>query len=242
MFDEDLGYHLLMSLDHLQFAREILLRVNTSEARTAFERYGWSFGEEAYTGLPELQVVEDQLNTIFAMTEPRLAGDLYFTHYLNEGRDEWWRGVLYADGTRVETLEELPFHEPDFAHALIVSSPDAALVERYRRGLAQANTELEFFIYDPEPPRHPSVRSRTRRTPPREPPKPNFLIFIDPWDDSPLETLYDIFRHLVGVWEAGQRRRKQGRQAPANPRGAPRTFGPRATFAPQTTFGRGPGR
>ena len=231
MFDEDLGYHFLLGLDHLKFAREMLLRVNTSAAREAFERSGWAFGEEAYTGMPELQIVEDQLNTIFAMTERRLAGDLYFIHYLNEGREEWWRGVLHADGLRVRDPEELPLHEPDFAHALIVSSPDDALVERYRRGLERAKPGLEFFVYDPEPLRHPSVRSRTRRTPPREPPKPNFLIFIDPWDDSPLETLYDIFRHLVGVWEHERGRRMLGRRyTPVSPRGAAHTFTTRTTF------------
>lgn len=227
MFDEDLALHLLASLEHFEFAREMLLRIKNPEA---FDRYGWASGEEAYTGLPDTQVVEDQLLTILKMTEPRLAGDIYFVQYLNEGREEWWRGVLHADGSRVVNPEELPLWESDFGHALIMSSPEACLLERYRAGIASKNPALEFFVYDPEPPPRPTMRPARRPVIPAEPTTPNFLVFVDPCEASPIGTIYDLIRSLVGVWElekvraakhAGSTRRQQ-------------------TFTPQTTFGRAP--
>ena len=145
MFEEELQHHLLMGLDHLKFAREMLIRVGTPAGVEAFNRHGWSFGEEVYTGLPETQVVEDQMNTVFEMTEARLAADLYFIDYLNEGREEWYRGVLHAGSSRVRDPNELPLHDLDFAHALVVSSSDAGLVENYRRGSRGAEAGTGVF-------------------------------------------------------------------------------------------------
>lgn len=225
MFDEDLAVHLLAGLDHFEFAREMLLRI---EKPGTFDRYGWAYGEEAYNGMPDTQVVEDQLLTILKMTEPRLAGDIYFVQYLNEGRDEWWSSVLHADGSQVESPEELPLWELDFGHALIISSQETALLERYRVGIARTNPALEFFVYDPEPPPRSTMRPGRRPPTPPEPTRPNFLVFVDPCEASPVGTIYDLIRSLVGVWELEKTR---------NPRHTGSTSREQ-TFTPQTTFGR----
>ncbi|MGF1472471.1 MAG: hypothetical protein ACFB50_12135, partial [Rubrobacteraceae bacterium] len=185
MFEEDLAIHLLAGLEHFEFAREMLLRIGNPGT---FDRYGWAYGEEAYNGVPDTQVVEEQLLTILKMTEPRLAGDIYFVYYLNEGREEWWRGVLHADGTRVERAEELPLWESDFGHALIISSRDAALLEHYRAGVTRMNPTLEFFVYDPEPPPRSTLRPGRRPSTSPEPTRPNFLVFVDPCEASPIAT------------------------------------------------------
>lgn len=228
MFDEELCSHLLTSLVHFEFAREMLLRIGNTRA---FERYGWSSGEETYTGLPETQVVEDQIGTVLKMTEPRLAADVYFIHYLDESRDDWWRGVRHADGTWVHSPEELPLEDLDFGHALVISSSDAALVERYRRGMARQNPALAFFVYDPEPPGRSAIRLARRYSRPPEPPRPNFLLFVDGWDASPLDTLYGLLRNLVGVWELEKARAAE--QGAASRRAE-------QTFNSRTAFGRSP--
>ncbi len=231
MFDEELASHLFASLTHVEFAREMLLRVGNVET---FERHGWAFGDEAYTGMPEMHVIEGHLITVLAMTEPRLTGDVSHVCSLNEGRDEWWRGVLHATGERAEEPEQLPLEEADFGHALIVSSSDPELLERYRAGLIRLNPAQQLFAHDPEPQRPPSVRLAARPLPPREAPTPpNFLVFLDPWDGGATDTAYAIIRRLVRVWETEKVRRAAAAQAVAQ--AVARRSG--RTFPRPTTFG-----
>lgn len=231
MFDEDLAVHLIAGLEHFEFAREMLLRIGNPGT---FDRYGWAYGEEAYNGVPDTQVVEEQLLTILKMTEPRLAGDIYFVQYLNEGSDEWWTSILHPDGTRVESPDELPLWESDFGHALIISSREAALLERYRAGIAQKHPGLEFFVYNPEPPPRSTMRPRRRPSTPPEPTRPNFLLLVDPCEANPIGTIYDLIRSLVAVWELEKDRPSKH----ANSGRGEQTFTPRTTFGPQARTGR----
>ncbi len=222
LFDEELADHLFSGLFHLEFAREMLLR--TGNVR-AFERHGWAWGNEAYTGMPEADVVEDNLNTLFQMTEPRLSAGVLALAYLNGVCEEWWRAVLHPDGRRAEEARELPVRDEDFGYALIVSSSDAALLERYRLGLLRRDPTLRTFAHDPESDPRPSWRRRGSRTD-RKPTPPNFLLLIDPWSGALLDTIYNLARRLVTVWESER-----------SPRVAA-TRRTRATFARRTTFGR----
>lgn len=227
MFDEEFAEHLYSGLFHLEFAREMLLR--TGNVR-AFERYGWAWGDEAYTGMPESHVVEDNLSTLFQMTEPRLSARVSALVYLNEASDEWWRAVLHPDGRRVQHAKELHIQEEDFGYGMVVSCPDAALLERYRSGLARLDPMLRIFVHDPEPQPHPPTWMRRSSPPASEPTTPNFLLLIDPWSGASTDTIYNHARRLVGVWESERSRRVAA------------TRRLEQTFTRQTTFGPTHGR
>ena len=229
MFDETLEDHIRSGLFHLEFAREMLLRTGSVRA---FERHDWAWVDEAYTGMPEADHVEGNLNTLFQMTEPRLRADVLALHYLNESREEWWRAVVHPDGRRAENARELRLREEDFGFALIVSSADVSLLERYRQGLARRDPVLRFFAHDPEPPPPRTWRGPTPGASP-EPTPPNFMLLIDPWSGDPMTTMYNIARRLVGVWES---ERESGRSRRSEATAATRRS--RTTFVRQTTFGR----
>ena len=207
MFDETLEDHIRSGLFHLEFAREMLLRTGSVRA---FERHDWAWGDEAYTGMPEADHVEGNLNTLFQMTEPRLRADVLALHYLNESREEWWRAVLHPDGRRAENARELHLREEDGGSALIVSSADVSLLGRYRQSLARLDPVLRFFVHDPEPPPPWTWRGPT---PEPEPTPPNFMLLIDPWSGDPMTTMYNIARRLVGVWESERSRRTASGEA-----------------------------
>lgn len=221
MFDETLEEHVRSGLFHLAFGREMLLRTGSVRA---FERYGWAWGDEAYTGEPEADLMEGNLKTLFQMTEPRLSADVLALDYLNEAWDQWWRAVLYPDGRRAEGARELGVREEDFGYAFIVSSADAALLERYRRGLERRSPALRFFVHDPEPP-----TPRTGQPSPSDPGPEvrNFMLLLDAWSGDPMTAIYNIARNLVAVWETERAR------TVAAPVRRPRT-----TFTRRTTFGR----
>lgn len=227
MIDEELAEHLHSGLFHLEFAREMLLRTGNVEA---FDRWPWQWGNEVYTGVPDAQVLEENVNTALKMTEPRLTADVSPVEYLNDRRAEWWRALLHPDGRRAESEKEMPVTEPDFACALTISSPDAAVLKRYRAGMALLLPALDLFFHDPDPELPPYSWPGGRWIPPeREPPAPNFVILVDSFNGHPPDTIYNLTRRLVDVWER-EGRRGAAALATATAPGSASTFTRRTTF------------
>ncbi len=224
--ESELGYHVWASLQHLWYARRLLLRTGQIER---FEEAGWAFGEESYTGVPDHQVYSEQLAMVLHVLEPALTGDLEFVYYLNDGREDWWRGLRREDGGRVEDLEELFGEGDDWVYAATIRSREPELLAAYREGMRKLRPNLEFFTDGPEPqpePERPPIRPAGRLAeagtfahPPtnegRIPPTPHFVLLLDPANgNTELDDVYELFDLLLSVWEGRRRsgtRRKQRR-------------------------------
>lgn len=243
--------HAWSGLEHLEYARNLLLRTRLVER---FEQAGWAYGDEAYTGVPDYEVFDSQLNSVLYMIAPGLAGDIDHVQALNDGREEWWRGLLREDGKRIEDPDEL-FGEggDEWAFILTITGRSAALVSAYRDGLKRLKPNLRTYQESPEPPepeKKPPVHPAGRRTPSwvRTPPvqprtRHHFAVLMDLGTGSTvIDHPYELFDLLVTIWLEKRdrvRRAFSGRRRPARrgTRGAPRRVGRRRQRARRFAHG-----
>lgn len=130
--DEELREHLILSLHHLAFARELLRRTGFVDE---LDEMGWAYGANP-NGYFEVEAYDFQLNALLSLLTTELTGNVHFL----SGDSEQWENWI-----RLSTLASLPETERFDLAVSIEIRGEERVVRKWQHFVHWFQPEAEFL-------------------------------------------------------------------------------------------------